>query len=140
MATRDNHRQGPPKPLHAGDMDAVFSEIEKDALPRPTITAVLILDRAPNREVLMDRLERASRTLLPFRYRLILQLREDMRLPSAAVLDPMLNALGPAVIPLFGMMLKHCDFAVSNIPVGDQPRYLAGAKIVGLYPFGPLVG
>jgi diacylglycerol O-acyltransferase / wax synthase len=423
LATRDNHRQGPHEPLYAGDMDAVFSEIEKDALLRSTITAVLILDRVPNREMLMDRLERASRTLLPFRYRLvevplrlstprwlvdpnfdlsyhirwirapgegsmggvlefarqsamsgldrdrplwtvtvveglengqvavilkmshavadgvgglallgllgdptreprdlgtmpaipepesaspfdltfeavthtarrilgfvgrtansaaraiptvvfhpvdiapkvmknlqalvrdlrpplkalspvmterrgwmrftalefglpslrrvakprgctvndafvtavahgfalyhqrhgkpverlhaavavnlrkpgdlafgnhvrgavmampvgaddpaaamatyhrlILQLREDMRLPSAAALDPMLNALGPAVVPFFGMMLKHCDFAVSNIPVGDQTRYLAGAKILGLYPFGPLMG
>ena len=52
----------------------------------------------------------------------------------------MLNALGPAVGPFFGTMLKHDDFAVSNIPAGDQTMYLAGAKIVGLYPFGPLMG
>ena len=33
---------------------------------------------------------------------LILQLKEDMRLPSATALDPVLNALGPAVVPFFG--------------------------------------
>ena len=72
MATSDNHRQGSHKPLHyAGDMDAVFSGIETDPLLRSTVAAVLILDRAPDREVLMDRLERVSRTLLPFRHRLV---------------------------------------------------------------------
>ena len=62
--------------------------IEKDPLLRQTMTAVLILDRPPDRETLLDRLERASRT----------------------------------------------------IPAGDQTVYLAGAKVVALYPFGPLMG
>ena len=35
-------------------------------------------------------------------------------------------------------MMKHDDFAVSNIPAGDQTVYIAGAKVVALYPFGPL--
>ncbi|MGO9286888.1 MAG: wax ester/triacylglycerol synthase domain-containing protein [Mycobacterium sp.] len=71
---------------------------------------------------------------------LLHDLKEEVRLPSAAALDGLLSALGPAVRPLFGTMLKHDDFAVSNIPAGDHTVYLAGAKIVALYPFGPLMG
>jgi diacylglycerol O-acyltransferase len=67
-------------------------------------------------------------------------LKEEVKLPSARALDGVLNILGPAVGPLLGMMMKHDDFAVSNIPAGDQAVYLAGAKVVGLYPFGPLMG
>ncbi len=71
---------------------------------------------------------------------LLQDLKEEVKLPSATALDGVLNALGPAVRPLFGTMLKHNDFAVSNIPAGDQTVYLAGAMVVALYPFGPLMG
>ena len=71
---------------------------------------------------------------------LLKELKEEVRLPSATALDGVLDALGPAVGFLFGEMMKHDDFAVSNIPAGDQTVYLAGAKVVGLYPFGPLMG
>ena len=88
MTTVDIHRHASHKPLHAGDMESVLWGIEKDPLLRQTMTAVLILDRPPDRETLLDRIERASR----------------------------------------------------NIPAGDQTVYLAGAKVVALYPFGPLMG
>lgn len=67
-------------------------------------------------------------------------LKEEVRLPVTSALDRVLGALGPAVAPLLGMMLKHDDFAVSNIPAGDQTVYIAGAKIVAIYPVGPLMG
>jgi diacylglycerol O-acyltransferase len=73
-------------------------------------------------------------------HKLLEGLKEDVKLPSATALDGVLNALGPAVIPLFGMMMKHDDLAVSNIRAGDQTVYLAGAKVVSFYPFGPLMG
>lgn len=71
---------------------------------------------------------------------LLHDLKEDVQLPSAAALDGVLGALGPAVRPVLGTMMKHDDFAVSNIPAGDQTVYIAGAKVVALYPFGPLMG
>ena len=73
-------------------------------------------------------------------HELLRELKEEVKLPSATALDGVLNALGPAVTPLMGMMLKHDDLAISNIAAGDQPVYIAGAKVVGLYPFGPLMG
>jgi diacylglycerol O-acyltransferase len=73
-------------------------------------------------------------------HNLLRALKEEVRLPSTTALDGVLGALGPAVAPLFGMMLKHNDFAVSNIPAGDQAVYIAGAKVVAIYPFGPLMG
>jgi diacylglycerol O-acyltransferase len=66
--------------------------------------------------------------------------KEEVRLPVTSALDGVLGALGPAVAPLLGMMLKHDDFAVSNIPAGDQTVYIAGAKVEAIYPFGPLMG
>ncbi len=71
MTTVDIHRHASHKPLHAGDMESVLWGIEKDPLLRQTMTAVLILDRPPDRETLLDRLERASRTLPPLRHRLV---------------------------------------------------------------------
>jgi len=69
MATIDNHASH--KPHHAGDLDAMLWGIERDPLFRQTITVVLILDRVPDREVLLDRVERGSRTLPSFRHRLV---------------------------------------------------------------------
>jgi diacylglycerol O-acyltransferase / wax synthase len=68
-AAIDNHASQ--KPHHTGDLDAMLWGIEKYPLLRQTITVVLILDRAPHREVLLDRLERGSRTLPSFRHRLV---------------------------------------------------------------------
>ena len=45
------------------DMDALMWAIEKDPLLRSTITAVAVLDRAPDRERLMDKIERGTRMI-----------------------------------------------------------------------------
>ena len=71
---------------------------------------------------------------------LIKDMKEDVRLPLATAVGTALNALGPAVSPVFGLLMKHDDFAVSNVHASDEPMYLAGAKMVGILPFGPLVG
>jgi hypothetical protein len=71
---------------------------------------------------------------------LIKELKGDVRLPSATGIPTVLNALGPVLSLFFGTLMKHDDFAVVNVPAGDETMYLAGAKVVGLYPFGPLVG
>ena len=73
-------------------------------------------------------------------HRVLKELKEEVRLPLVTGLDPVLAALSPAMGFLLGAVMKHDDFAVSNIPAGDQAVYLAGAKIVGLYPFAPLLG
>ena len=79
-------------------------------------------------------------TAMTAHHDLIKAIKEEVKLPSATALDAVLSFLGPTVAPLLGIMMKHDDFAVSNVPAGDQTVYLAGAKVVGLYPFGPLMG
>ena len=56
---------------HIDDMDALFWGVEKDPHLRNTITAVLVLERAPDRAVAMARLERASRVVPGWRHRLV---------------------------------------------------------------------
>jgi WS/DGAT/MGAT family acyltransferase len=53
------------------DADALAWSIEKDPMLRSTILAVLILDRAPDRARLADRLERASRLVPRLRQRVV---------------------------------------------------------------------
>lgn len=60
--------------------------------------------------------------------------------PSLALTQPIamvLNLLPPGVV---GGMLKHVDFLASNVPGFPIPVYLAGAKVIGYYPFGPTIG
>ena len=45
------------------DMDALMWAIEKDPLLRSTITAVAILDRSPDRDRLLDKIERGTRDI-----------------------------------------------------------------------------
>jgi diacylglycerol O-acyltransferase / wax synthase len=49
------------------DQDALMWNIEMDPLLRSTITSVAILDRSPDRDRLMDRMERASRSVVRLR-------------------------------------------------------------------------
>jgi diacylglycerol O-acyltransferase / wax synthase len=71
---------------------------------------------------------------------LIKELKEQVRLPLVTGVDTVVTVLGPAVSFLIAMLLKHDDIAVLNVRAGDEALYLAGAKVVGLYPFGPLIG
>src|SRR5438309_804300 len=53
------------------DADALMWAIEKDPLLRSTITAIAVLDRAPDRERFTDRMERASRRIPLLRQRVV---------------------------------------------------------------------
>jgi len=53
------------------DADALAWSIEKDPMLRSTITAVLLLDRAPDRSLVADRLERGSRLVPRLRQRVM---------------------------------------------------------------------
>jgi WS/DGAT/MGAT family acyltransferase len=53
------------------DADALMWTIEKDPLLRSTITAVAVLDRSPDRQVLRDAFDRASRVVPRLRQRVI---------------------------------------------------------------------
>ena len=53
------------------DADALAWSIEKDPMLRSTITAVLILDRTPDRALVTDRLERGSRLVPRLRQRVV---------------------------------------------------------------------
>ena len=53
------------------DSDALMWNIEKDPLLRSTITAITILDQAPDRERLLDKLERGTRLVPRLRQRVV---------------------------------------------------------------------
>ena len=53
------------------DMDALMWQIEKDPMLRSTITAISVLDRAPDHTVLMDKIERATRIIPRLRQRVV---------------------------------------------------------------------
>ena len=57
--------------VHVSDSDAFTLALERDPGLRATIVAVASLDRAPDWERLVDRLDRATRTLPTFRQRLV---------------------------------------------------------------------
>src|SRR5512139_3730545 len=71
MTTIEQGRPAPHTPIHVGDMDAVMWGIEDDPVLRQTMTAVLVLDQAPDRRVLWERMEHATRSLPPFRHKLV---------------------------------------------------------------------
>ena len=39
-----------------------------------------------------------------------------------------------------GMVLRHVDFLVSDVPGIPVPVYLGGAKVIRQYAFGPTIG
>jgi diacylglycerol O-acyltransferase len=41
---------------------------------------------------------------------------------------------------LFGSMLKGIDFVTSNVPGAPIPVFLAGAKLLSQFPYGPMSG
>ncbi len=53
------------------DSDALMWHIEKDPILRSTITALTVLDRAPDRERLLDKLERGTRLVPRLRQRVV---------------------------------------------------------------------
>src|SRR5438270_7147718 len=53
------------------DADALMWSIEKDPLLRSTITAIALLDRSPDRDRLVDKIDRASRLIPRLRQRVV---------------------------------------------------------------------
>jgi diacylglycerol O-acyltransferase len=64
--------------------------------------------------------------------------------PANELVDPLSNVLNrlptTAVTALFGTMVKAVDFTTSNVPGAPFPVYLAGARMLRQFPFGPLAG
>jgi WS/DGAT/MGAT family acyltransferase len=60
-----------PLELHVRDTDAFTMSMERDPLLRSTIVAVSVFDRAPDWDVLVDRVERATRLTPTFREKLV---------------------------------------------------------------------
>lgn len=73
-------------PRYMGDADAVMWAIERDPVLRSPITAVALLDRAPDWDVLRARMERATR-LIP-RLRQVVVPSPLRLMPPRWVLDP----------------------------------------------------
>ena len=63
---------------------------------------------------------------------------------SGIVNDLLAPALGwvpaPVIGAVSGWLTSANDVQVSNMPGGAQPLYIAGSRIVRMYPFGPLPG
>jgi hypothetical protein len=55
---------------HVSDMDTLFWRVEKDPLLRNTMVAVFLLEKSPDRPVVMERMEYASRQVPGWRHRL----------------------------------------------------------------------
>ena len=62
---------GQPVQSHMRNTDAFSWYMEADPLLRSTVVCVLVLDRAPDWDRLVDRLERASRLTPGFRHRVL---------------------------------------------------------------------
>jgi len=64
--------------------------------------------------------------------------------PANELVEPLSGLLNrlptTAVTALFGTMVKAVDFTTSNVPGAPFPVYLAGARMLAQYPFGPLAG
>ena len=58
--------------VHMRDSDAFSWYMEKDPLLRSTVVCVLLLDRAPDRDALTERLERSTRLTPGFRHRVVI--------------------------------------------------------------------
>ena len=71
---------------------------------------------------------------------LIKGLKGVAKLPLAAALGTVINAFGPVVNLVFGLIMKHDDFVLSDVNAGDLAFYLAGAKVLSIFPFGPPIG
>lgn len=63
--------------------------------------------------------------------------RRERSLPHTDAIAGALNVLPPGVV---GGILKHVDFVASNVPAFPWPVHLAGARVTGLFAWGPTIG
>jgi WS/DGAT/MGAT family acyltransferase len=72
---------------------------------------------------------------------LILSARAEPAVNLIGLMSPALARLpGPVIAQLAGQMTKGNDLQASNVPGIGGDRYLAGARIVRMYPYAPLPG
>ena len=60
--------------------------------------------------------------------------------PSLGMTQGIATGLNMLPSSFLGGMLKHVDFLASNVPGFPMPVYLAGARLLAYYPFGPTIG
>ncbi|HEX6425194.1 MAG TPA: wax ester/triacylglycerol synthase domain-containing protein [Acidimicrobiales bacterium] len=63
--------------------------------------------------------------------------RRERSLPHTDAIAGALNVLPPGVV---GGILKHVDLVASNVPAFPWPVHLAGARVTGLFAWGPTIG
>lgn len=106
--------------VHMRETDAFSWYMERDPLLRSTVVAVMVLDRAPDQERLLARLERASRIVPGLRHRLV---EPPLRLASPRwVVDP-------------GFDLSWHVRRVEAPPPADLATVLEMARKVGMEAF-----
>jgi WS/DGAT/MGAT family acyltransferase len=67
--------------------------------------------------------------------------RAEPALPLTDTLAAVLDRLPqPVTVRLFGAMQKGVDFIATNVPGVRTPMWFAGAKVTGIYAFGPESG
>ncbi|MGQ0466985.1 MAG: wax ester/triacylglycerol synthase domain-containing protein [Sporichthyaceae bacterium] len=67
--------------------------------------------------------------------------REEPAIAFLELLAPPMSRLPRSVLgAIAGQMTTSVDVQASNIPGPSEPRYLAGARVLGLYPMGPRPG
>ncbi|UTI64266.1 wax ester/triacylglycerol synthase family O-acyltransferase [Paraconexibacter antarcticus] len=72
---------------------------------------------------------------------MVIRARAEPAVAALAHMAPVLSRLpGPVISQVAGNLTKANDLQASNVPGLQEPRYLAGAKILKAYPFGPLPG
>ncbi|MGV9824656.1 MULTISPECIES: wax ester/triacylglycerol synthase domain-containing protein [unclassified Gordonia (in: high G+C Gram-positive bacteria)] len=70
-------------------------------------------------------------------HEIIKRWRLEPAIPLAEPIAAALNVLPSAAV---GAMLEHVDFLASDVPGSPVPLYLAGAKLIRQYAFGPTIG
>src|SRR2546425_1568620 len=102
------------------DADALMWGVEKDPLLRSTIIAIAVLDRAPDRERLLERMDRASRLIPRLRQRVAPS--PVIPAPPRWVVDPNFD------------LRYHVRFVRAPAP-GTQRTLFDLAAIVGMQGF-----
>jgi diacylglycerol O-acyltransferase len=71
---------------------------------------------------------------------LVLTARSEPAINALNVLAPMLARAPAELLAMMASVASSNDVQASNVPGHAQPTYIAGARILRMYPFGPLPG
>ena len=74
-------------------------------------------------------------------HEIVTRLRAEPAMGMIDDVNTLFTRLGSRIATgLAGSMMKALDFVTSNVPGPRRPIYTAGARILHMYPFGPLAG